>query len=114
MLGESHSNVTVLDLAHQNTLASRELAHRVTVEEVDSGTQNRTARGPPSIVEPTAGERLAQRVSIHAMYMYKLQLLVMYIVTCNSVPVVRHCSYVILNTDCKAECLYYVACTKSL
>ena len=73
MLGENHSNATVLDLAHQNTLAARELAHRATVGEVDGGTQNRTAPGPPCIVEPSAGERLAQRVSIHAMYMYKLK-----------------------------------------
>lgn len=65
LMGENHSNATVLDLAHQNTLTARELVHKVTVGEVDGGTQTRTAPSPPCIVEPTAGERLAQRVSIH-------------------------------------------------
>ena len=64
--------MTVLDLARGNTNAARELIpllHRVTLGHYDAA--NVRSRTVPMevalsrVVEPTAGERLAQRVSIH-------------------------------------------------
>ena len=68
-LGDNRSNATVLDLARSNTITARELTQslcRVSVGQCDDGTSSRSVPegvAPQHIVEPTAGERLAQGVS---------------------------------------------------
>ena len=66
-LGEDCTNATVLDLAQGNTVTSRELASRVcrvVAGKPDDGAWSTGASATvPHVIKPTAGERLAQRVS---------------------------------------------------
>ena len=64
-LADDSANATVLDLAHGNTVASRDLASqlsRVTTGKPDDGNRS-VAASVPRVMKPTAGERLAHRVS---------------------------------------------------
>ena len=64
-LADDSANATVLDLAHGNTVASRDLASqlsRVTTGKSDDGNRS-VAASVPRVMKPTAGERLAHRVS---------------------------------------------------
>ena len=59
-------DVTALDLAHSNTIAARDLnlkLHRATVRHSGAATRTRSVVAP-CVVEPTAGEQLAQRVRL--------------------------------------------------
>ncbi|CAI8051383.1 Golgin-45 [Geodia barretti] len=63
-LADDSANATVLDLAHGNTVASRDLASqlsRVTTGKSDDGNRS-VAASVPRVMKPTAGERLAHRV----------------------------------------------------
>ena len=79
-MGEDSTNATVLDLAHGNNLASRDLAHqvvRVIAGKSDDSVWSTGVNGSVAhvMMKPTPGERLAQRVSIGQQIFYLCPLL---------------------------------------
>ena len=66
-LVEDHTSTTVLDLAHSNAVTAKDLTsqlHRLTPSKSTDNTWGKLGSVPTQlVVQPTAGERLAQRVS---------------------------------------------------